>query len=59
MCEELKKKMIMFSSFSPSMTMSHLLLLHIGGGVVSSRNFNSRCSPQAVEEEEEEEEEEE
>jgi hypothetical protein len=48
----------MFSSFSPSMIMSHLLLLHIGGGVVSSRNFKSRCSPQAVEEEEEEEEEE-
>ncbi len=53
MCEELKKKMMMFSSFSPSLIMSHLLLLHIGGRVVSSRNFNSRGSPQAVEEEEE------
>ncbi len=58
MCEELKKTMMMFSSFSPSMIMSHLLLLHIGGGVVSSRNFKSHCSPQEVEEEEEEEEEE-
>ncbi len=58
MCEELKKKMMMmFSSFSPSIIMSHLSLLHLGAGVVSSRNFKSRCSPQAVEEEEEEEEE--